>query len=88
MTGVQERRGESDRRKGGEALEGKKTGRERKGKEVRGKEEKEGEKCDMRGLDGENEEKRLWLVEKILRRTLRREMKIRGMRERKGEGRR
>lgn len=86
MTGVQERRGESDGGEGGEALEGKKTGKERKGKEVRGKEEKEGEECDMRGLDGEKEEERLWLVEEILRRTLRREMKIKGMRERKGEG--
>lgn len=85
MTGVQERRGERDG-EGGDALAGKKTGKERKGKEVKGREEKEGEECDMRELDGENEEKRLWLVEEILRRTLRREMEIRGMRERKGEG--
>lgn len=39
-----------------------------------------------RGVDGENDEERLWLVEEILKRTLRKEVEIRGMRERKGEG--
>lgn len=33
-----------------------------------------------RGVEGEDGEKRLWLVEKIVRRTLRREMGIKGWR--------
>lgn len=41
-----------------------------------------------RDIDGKNEEERLWLVEEILKRTLKREVVIRSMRERKGEGRR
>lgn len=39
-----------------------------------------------RGVEGENEEERLWLVKEILRRTLRREVGIRGMEERKEKG--
>lgn len=38
-----------------------------------------------RGVDGENEEERLWLVEEILKRTLRRKVVIRSVRERKEE---
>lgn len=37
-------------------------------------------------MEGEDEEERLWLVEEIMRRTLRREVEIRGVEERKGEG--
>lgn len=39
-----------------------------------------------RGVEGEDEEERLWLVKEIMRRTLRREVEIRGVEERKGEG--
>lgn len=64
-----------ERRRGGEE-------RERKLEEERKKRERN---VIWRGVEGENEEERLWLVEKILRRTLRREVGIRGVKERKGK---
>lgn len=39
-----------------------------------------------RGVEGEDEEQRLWLVEEIVRRTLGKETGIRGVVERRGEG--
>lgn len=53
----------------------------RKLKEMRKKRERN---VVWRGVDGENEEERLWLVEEILKRTLRREVVIRNVRKRKG----
>lgn len=65
-----------ERRRGGEE-------RERKLEEERKKRERN---VIWRGVEGENEEERLWLVEEILRRTLRREVGIRRVEERKGKG--
>lgn len=70
----------------GENEGGKKTGRGRKGKEVREVRKKRERNVVWRGVDGENEEERLWLVEEILKRTLRRKVVIRSVRERKEEG--
>lgn len=39
-----------------------------------------------RGVEDEDEEERLWLVEEILKRTLRREVGIKKVKERKREG--
>lgn len=39
-----------------------------------------------RSVEREDEEESLWLVEEILKRTLRREVGIKGVEERKGEG--
>lgn len=39
-----------------------------------------------RGVEGEDEKKRLWLVEEILKKTLRREMGIKEVEKRRGEG--
>lgn len=53
----------------------------RKLKEMRKKREKN---VVWRGVDGENEKERLWLIEEILKRTLRREVVIRSVRKREG----
>lgn len=74
------------REEGEEDQEGKKPGGGRKRKEAGEGEEKEGENVIWRSVEGEDEEERLWLVEEILRRTLRREVGIKGVEERKGEG--
>lgn len=39
-----------------------------------------------RRVEGEDEEEKLWLVEEILKRTLRREVGIKKVKERKGGG--
>lgn len=57
--------------------------RERKLEEERKKRERN---VVWRGLDGDSEEERLWLTEEILEKTLRREVGIRGVKERKDEG--
>lgn len=57
--------------------------RERKLEEEKKKKEKN---VVWRDLDDDNEEERLWLAEEILEKTLKREVGIRGVKERKGEG--
>lgn len=37
-------------------------------------------------MEGEDEKKRLWLVEEILKKTLRREVRIKEVEKRRGEG--
>lgn len=39
-----------------------------------------------RRVEGENEEERRWLIEEIMRKSLRRKLGIRGVEERKGKG--
>lgn len=63
---------------------GKKTGRRRKDKKVKEMRKKRERNVVWRCVDGENEEERLWLVEEILKRTLRREVVIRSVRKREG----
>lgn len=85
-------RGEGGEKAGGERGENeerKKIERRKSGKKVGRGEEKKREECGIwRGVDGEEGEKRLWLVEEIAKRTLRREVRIRGAVKRRGKGKR
>lgn len=71
---------------------GEKIRRERKLEEAERERKMEEEKRSRernviwKGVGGDNEEKRLWSVEEILKRILGREVGVRGMEERRGDG--